>query len=63
MKDAVGSVQSILVLGAGSDVARATCIELVARRRDRVREFSWEDTARGLAACYRRPADAGARVR
>jgi glycosyltransferase involved in cell wall biosynthesis len=31
--------------------------ELVARGRDRVREFSWEDTARGLAACYRRLAD------
>ncbi|MGQ0823961.1 MAG: glycosyltransferase family 4 protein [Actinomycetota bacterium] len=28
--------------------------ELVARGRDRVREFSWQDTARGLAACYRR---------
>jgi len=28
--------------------------ELVARGRDRVRAFSWEDTARGLTACYRR---------
>jgi glycosyltransferase involved in cell wall biosynthesis len=33
--------------------------ELVARGRDRVREFSWEDTARSLAACYRRLAEQG----
>ncbi len=37
--------------------------ELVARGRDRVREFSWEDTARGLAACYRRLAESQTRVR
>jgi glycosyltransferase involved in cell wall biosynthesis len=36
--------------------------ELVARGRDRVREFSWEDTARGLAACYRRLAERQPRV-
>jgi glycosyltransferase involved in cell wall biosynthesis len=36
--------------------------ELVARGRDRVREFSWEDTARGLAACYRRLAESRPRV-
>ena len=28
--------------------------ELVARGRDRVRQFSWADTARALASCYRR---------
>ncbi|MFN8035230.1 MAG: decaprenylphospho-beta-D-erythro-pentofuranosid-2-ulose 2-reductase [Acidimicrobiia bacterium] len=32
MKDALGSVQSVLVLGGGSDIARATLLELVARR-------------------------------
>ena len=31
--------------------------ELVARGRDRVRQFSWQDTARGLAAVYRRLAE------
>ena len=36
--------------------------ELVARGRDRVRAYSWEDTARGLAACYRRLADTQSRV-
>jgi decaprenylphospho-beta-D-erythro-pentofuranosid-2-ulose 2-reductase len=36
MKDALGSVQSILVLGGGSDIARATCEALVARRHARV---------------------------
>jgi glycosyltransferase involved in cell wall biosynthesis len=33
------------------DVTRA---ELIARGRDRVRAFSWDDTARALASCYRR---------
>jgi decaprenylphospho-beta-D-erythro-pentofuranosid-2-ulose 2-reductase len=32
MKDALGSVQSVLVLGGGSDIARATVRELVQRR-------------------------------
>jgi glycosyltransferase involved in cell wall biosynthesis len=32
---------------------RETRHELVARGRDRVRQFSWEDTARGLARVYR----------
>ena len=32
MKDALGSVQSVFVLGAGSDIAQATVRELVARR-------------------------------
>jgi decaprenylphospho-beta-D-erythro-pentofuranosid-2-ulose 2-reductase len=36
MKDALGSVQSVLVLGGGSDIARATCKQLVARRRARI---------------------------
>ena len=36
MKDALGSVQSILVLGGGSDIARATCAALARRRRARV---------------------------
>jgi glycosyltransferase involved in cell wall biosynthesis len=35
--------------------------ELVARGRDRVREFSWEDTALALAACYRRLDETGPR--
>ena len=37
--------------------------QLVARGRDRVREFPWEDAAPGFAARYRRLADAVARVR
>ena len=32
MKDALGAVQSVLVLGAGSDIAQATVRKLVARR-------------------------------
>jgi decaprenylphospho-beta-D-erythro-pentofuranosid-2-ulose 2-reductase len=36
MKDALGSVQSILVLGGGSDIGRATCAALVTRRHARV---------------------------
>jgi decaprenylphospho-beta-D-erythro-pentofuranosid-2-ulose 2-reductase len=36
MKDALGSVQSVLVLGGGSDIARATSKELAARRAGRV---------------------------
>jgi decaprenylphospho-beta-D-erythro-pentofuranosid-2-ulose 2-reductase len=36
MKDALGSPQSILVLGGGSDIARATCIALARRRRARI---------------------------
>jgi decaprenylphospho-beta-D-erythro-pentofuranosid-2-ulose 2-reductase len=36
VKDALGSVQSVLVLGGGSDIARATCKELAARRGARV---------------------------
>jgi glycosyltransferase involved in cell wall biosynthesis len=37
----------------------ATRAELLARGRDRVRAFSWDDTARGLASCYRALASAG----
>jgi decaprenylphospho-beta-D-erythro-pentofuranosid-2-ulose 2-reductase len=36
MKDALGEVQSVLVLGGGSDIARATVRALVARRARRV---------------------------
>ena len=36
MKDALGSSQSILVLGGGSDIARATCIALARRRNARI---------------------------
>ncbi len=32
MRDALGAVQSVLVLGGGSDIATATCEALVARR-------------------------------
>src|SRR5262245_48481029 len=32
MKDALGAVQSVLVLGAGSDIAQATVRQLIARR-------------------------------
>jgi decaprenylphospho-beta-D-erythro-pentofuranosid-2-ulose 2-reductase len=36
MKDALGSVQSVLVLGGGSDIARATAKALVRRRNARI---------------------------
>ncbi len=36
MKDALGQVQSVLVLGGGSDIALATCRKLVQRRAARV---------------------------
>lgn len=36
MKDALGAVQSVLVLGGGSDIAVATVKELLRRRRARV---------------------------
>lgn len=36
MKDSLGSVQSVLVLGGGSDIALATCRKLVAPRSARV---------------------------
>jgi glycosyltransferase involved in cell wall biosynthesis len=35
----------------------ATRAELVARGRDRVHAFSWDNTARSLASCYRRIAE------
>jgi glycosyltransferase involved in cell wall biosynthesis len=35
--------------------------ELIARGRDRVREFSWEDTALAFATCYRRLAESVSR--
>jgi glycosyltransferase involved in cell wall biosynthesis len=38
----------------------ATRAELLARGRDRVRAFSWDDTARDLASCYRSLANTGA---
>jgi decaprenylphospho-beta-D-erythro-pentofuranosid-2-ulose 2-reductase len=36
VKDALGAVQSVLVLGGGSDIARATCLALVEHRQARV---------------------------
>ena len=39
----------------------ATRRELIARGRDRVREYSWEDTALAFAGCYRRLAEAAPR--
>src|SRR5207302_8650705 len=36
VKDALGHVQSVLVLGGGSDIARATCRKLVEQRAPRV---------------------------
>ena len=36
VKDALGEVQSVLVLGGGSDIALATCRKVVARARPRV---------------------------
>jgi len=39
-----------------------TRAELLARGRDRVRSFSWDDTARGLASCYRSLAAKGERT-
>jgi glycosyltransferase involved in cell wall biosynthesis len=37
----------------------ATRVELIARGRDRLGAFSWQETARALAACYRRLAERG----
>ena len=48
MKDALGSVQSVLVLGGGSDIARATCDAAASRRRSARR-------ARGAQARGARP--------
>ena len=57
MKDALGSVQSVLVLGGGSDIALATLRELVQRRaphdrargaRSRVRSTAAADELRAL---------------
>jgi decaprenylphospho-beta-D-erythro-pentofuranosid-2-ulose 2-reductase len=58
MKDALGSVQSVLVLGAGSDIAQATVRKLVARRartivlavRDPESVATFADELRGLGA-------------
>ena len=36
MKDALGDVQSVLVLGGGSDIAIATCRKIVEQRHARV---------------------------
>jgi decaprenylphospho-beta-D-erythro-pentofuranosid-2-ulose 2-reductase len=36
MKDALGAVQSVLVLGGGSDIALATCATIVRRRPARI---------------------------
>jgi decaprenylphospho-beta-D-erythro-pentofuranosid-2-ulose 2-reductase len=36
VRDALGSVQSVLVLGGGSEIARATCRELIAGRTRRI---------------------------
>ena len=37
----------------------ATRSELVARGHDRLGAFSWQETARALASCYRRLAERG----
>lgn len=58
MKDALGSVQSVLVLGAGSDIAQATVRKLVSRRartivlaaRDPESLSSFADELRALGA-------------
>jgi decaprenylphospho-beta-D-erythro-pentofuranosid-2-ulose 2-reductase len=58
MKDALGSVQSVLVLGAGSDIAQATVRKLVGRRartvvlaaRDPASLGAFADELRGLGA-------------
>ena len=58
MKDALGSVQSVLVLGGGSDIALATVRKLVARRartivlaaRDPTRSPTIADELRGAGA-------------
>ena len=58
MKDALGSVQSVLVLGAGSDIAQATVRKLVASRartivlaaRDPESVAAFADELRGLGA-------------
>ena len=33
--------------------------ELIARGRDRLGDFSWQETARALASCYRKLAERG----
>jgi decaprenylphospho-beta-D-erythro-pentofuranosid-2-ulose 2-reductase len=58
MKDALGAVQSVLVLGAGSDIAQATVRELIARRgrtivlavRDPLTVEKFADECRSLGA-------------
>jgi decaprenylphospho-beta-D-erythro-pentofuranosid-2-ulose 2-reductase len=58
MKDALGSVQSVLVLGAGSDIAQATLRKVVAHRartvvlavRDPQTVAAFADELRGLGA-------------
>jgi decaprenylphospho-beta-D-erythro-pentofuranosid-2-ulose 2-reductase len=58
MKDALGAVQSVLVLGAGSDIAQATVRKLVGRRartvvlaaRDPGSLTAFADELRGLGA-------------
>ena len=42
--------QHALARVVSDDQTRA---ELIARGRDRVRAFSWDETARALASCYR----------
>ena len=61
MKDALGEVQSILVLGGNSEIGKAIAEKLVANRNARVRlavrtapgQGEQNDTQREQAAAYR----------
>lgn len=54
MKDALGSVQSVLVLGGGSDLALATCSKLAPRARMIVLAARKPETLDGAVADLRR---------
>ncbi|MGQ0823958.1 MAG: decaprenylphospho-beta-D-erythro-pentofuranosid-2-ulose 2-reductase [Actinomycetota bacterium] len=58
MKDALGSVQSVLVLGGGSDIALATCRELARRRSIRIVLAGRKPEALDAAAAALRAASA-----
>jgi decaprenylphospho-beta-D-erythro-pentofuranosid-2-ulose 2-reductase len=54
MKDALGTVQSILVLGGGSDIALATCRRLAPRAQNIVLAARKPETLEGAAGELRR---------
>jgi decaprenylphospho-beta-D-erythro-pentofuranosid-2-ulose 2-reductase len=60
VKDALGAVQSVLVLGGGSDIALATCAELARRRAPRIVLAARKPEALDAAAAELRAAGASA---